>query len=428
MKVLSLLLIFSGLGVFAGCSHNYTLTPASSSANVTATATFTFTATATLIRTATPTSTPLVFTATNTMTATFTLTKTNTATPTVTFTQTPTATYTPLTNVVSTLAGSGSAGSTNGTGAAASFNNPEGIVYSMAGGVLYVADTGNNLIRGVSTSGVVWTVAGSGASGKTNALGTSASFNSPAGIVCDSTGQIFIADTSNHLIRKIDLSGNVTTFAGSGVENNVDGTGTAACFDKPYGLAIDSSNNLYVGQLGYLSGYTDYDVNLRKITPAGVVTTIAGTGAAGDTNGPALSATFDFPYGLAIDSSGKLFEADFWPGLIRVLSGGNVSTVAGTGTLGDIDGPDANAELNGPLGIAVDSSDNVYVADGWNNKVRVVLASGVVATVAGTGAAGSANGPGSTATFYDPSAVTLDGSGDIYVLDRGNNLVRKIAP
>jgi sugar lactone lactonase YvrE len=180
-----------------------------------------------------------------------------------------------------------------------------------AGGTLYVSDTLNSLIRKITAAGVVTTLAGSGSTGSTDGTGTAASFGNPQDLAVDASGTVYVADTGNNLIRKITAAGVVTTLAGSGRAGSTNATGTAASFDTPYGVAVDSSGTLYVSDTG--------NNLIRKITAAGVVTTLAGSGSAGSTNGTGTAASFSTPSGLTMDASGALYVADFRNNLIRKI-------------------------------------------------------------------------------------------------------------
>jgi sugar lactone lactonase YvrE len=318
---------------------------------------------------------------------------------------------------VSTLAGSGATGKANGQGTAASFNDPVGVVVD-ANGAVYVADTGNHLIRKIDASGNVTTLAGSGAAGSANGQGTAASFDFPNRIAIDKSGIVYVADSGNSLIRKIDTSGHVTTLAGSGVPGSANGQGTAASFNFPTGIAVDASGNLYVADAG--------NNLIRKIDTSGNVTTLAGSGAAGAANGVGTAASFNAARGIAVDAGGNVYVADTSNNLIRKIdTSGNVTTLAGAGAQGAANGQGTAASFNGPYGLVVDANGNLYVADTDNNLIRKIDVSGNVTTVAGAGQ-GSANGQGTAASFFSPSGVAVDASGNLYVADTLNNLIRKI--
>lgn len=322
---------------------------------------------------------------------------------------------------VSTLAGSGSAGSTNATGTVASFNGPFGVAVDSSGNV-YVAEFTSHLIRKVTSTGVVTTLAGiAGTSGSANGTGTAASFYSPSGVAVDSTGNVYVADTFNHLIRKISSTGVVTTLAGSGVFGYTDATGTAASFNGPTGVAVDSAGNVYVADA--------LNNRIRKISSTGVVTTLAGSGALSSTNGTGTAATFHHPNGVAVDTSGNVYVAEPPTNLIRkITSAGVVTTLAGTGAVGSFNGTGTAASFSNPKGVAVDTSGNVYVASDADNLIRKITPAGVVTTVAGVaGTNGSTNGAATSATFNMPRSVAVDASGNVYVADYANNLIRKIS-
>jgi len=325
-------------------------------------------------------------------------------------------------SAVTTLAGTGSSGSTdNSTGTLASFSKPRGITRD--GTNLYVADTYNHLIRKIVIStGVVTTLAGTGSSGSTdNSTGTSASFNGPRGITTDGTN-LYVADFSNHLIRKIVIStGVVTTVAGklwggAGDPGSANGTGTSASFNGPNGITTDGTN-LYVSERN--------NHLIRKIViSTGVVTTLAGTGSSGWANGTGTSASFYRPLGITTDGT-NLYVSDTYNHWIRkiVISTGVVTTLAGTGSAGSANGTAASFKF--PHGITTDGT-NLYVADTSNYLIRkIVISTGAVTTVAGTGSAGSANGTGTSASFYLPYGITTDGT-NLYVADTFNYLIRKI--
>jgi gliding motility-associated-like protein len=319
-------------------------------------------------------------------------------------------------SAVTTLAGSGAAGSTNGTGAAATFNGLRDMATDAAGNI-YAADYTANIIRKITPAGVVTTFAGSGTAGSTNGTGTAASFNKPAGVVVDAAGNVYISDSGNNLIRMITPAGVVTTFAGSGVAGISNGTGTAARFNNPHGLTIDGDGNIYVA---------DFAGNdIRKISPATVVTTLAGSGTAGNANGTGAAATFNGPSGLAADPSGNIYVADYSNNLIRKITPAGVTTTfAGSGTAGSTNGTGTGASFKSPYSITSDWQGNVYVAEA-SNKIRIVSPAGTVTTLAGSGTAGSTNGIGTAATFNDPRGVATS-NGNLYVADYAGHQVRKV--
>ncbi len=325
------------------------------------------------------------------------------------------------TMMVSTLAGNSASGSTNATGVAASFNLPTSVAIDASGNV-FVADHLNLKIRKITPAGVVTTFAGSGVAGSTNATGILASFNYPTGIAIDGAGNLFVADAQNCKIRKITTIGVVTTFAGSGALGSVNATGINASFKYPSGIAVDASGNVFVADNG--------NHLIRKITSAGVVTTLAGSGVAGSTDAAGLSASFNFPTSVAVNGLGKVFVADRSNNKIRIITvaGGVVTTLAGSGVAGSVDATGGAASFWDPSGVTTDASGNVFVADRSNHKIRKITATGVVTTFAGSGAFGSVNGLANVATFYLPVGVAVDAAGGVYVAGGDDNQIRKISP
>ena len=318
---------------------------------------------------------------------------------------------------VSTLAGSGTPGYTDGTGTSAKFSSPNGVAVDGAGNV-YVADQVNHRIRKITTSGVVSTLAGSGTPGYADGTGTSAKFNYPNGVAVDGAGNVYVADLSNHRIRKITALGVVSTLAGSGASGYTDGTGTSAKFSYPNGVAVDGAGNVYVADY--------FNHRIRKITTSGVVSTLAGS-ASGYADGTGTSAQFSYPTGVAVDGAGNVYVADYNNHRIRkITTSGVVSTLAGSGTPGYTDGTGTSAKFSSPTGVAVDGAGNVYVADYNNHRIRKITTSGVVSTLAGSGTSGYTDGTGTSAKFAYPSEVAVYGAGNVYVADQGNHSIRKI--
>ncbi len=331
-----------------------------------------------------------------------------------------------------TLAGSVSSGSTDGTGAAARFAGPSGVAADSQGN-LYVTDSGNNTIRKITTGGTVTTIAGQiGVKGSTDAMGTNASFNLPTGIAVDTNGNLYVADEFNDTIRKITPAGTnwiVSTLAGQvGVANLADGLGTNALFSTPAAIAVDVAGNVYVAD-------TANDV-IREISPAGFVSTIAGQPHhPGSNNGTNNGAQFYMPFGITVDAATNLYVTDGVNETIRKLVpvGTNwvVSTIAGQVlTAGSADGVGTNAQFNGPAGIAISAGSALYVADDNNNTIRKLTLTGTnwtVSTFAGlVGVYGDADGATNNARFHSPIGVTVDGAGNVYVADANNNEIRKI--
>jgi streptogramin lyase len=328
---------------------------------------------------------------------------------------------------VSTLAGTaGSSGSADGTGSAARFNLPFDVAADLNSGSVYVADSGNQLIRKITSAGVVTTLAGQiVSSGTNNGSGSAARFNYPSGAAVDGNGNVYIADYSNEVVRKISPAGVVTNLAGkAGVTGTSNGTGTAARFNGPAGVAVDGSGNVYVAE------YQNHAI--RKITPAGVVTTLAGRpGTSGTNNGTGTAARFTNPLGVAVDTSGTVYVGDSGNSAIRKITpAGVVTTLAGLiGTSGTNDGVGVAARFYSPEDVAVDGSNYVYVADAGNSCIRKVAPDGTVTTLAGLcGTSGSDDGTNSTARFNSPLGIAVDSAGNLFIGDSGNNVIRKITP
>ena len=323
----------------------------------------------------------------------------------------------PLFNTVATKAGSTTSGSAEGAGSAAGFNHPIGVTTD--GTNLYVADLGNNLIRKVViATGAVSTLAGSTTAGSANGVGAAASFNGPGGITTDGT-TLYVADTTNNSIRAIVIAtGEVSTLAGSTTPGTADGAGSAASFKSPAGITTDGSN-LYVADAGNNA--------IRKIVIAtGEVGTLAGSATSGAANGTGTAATFNVPTGVATDGT-ALYVTDRSNSEIRkiVIATGVVSTVAGSTTTGSADGTGTAASFNRPSGITTDGTF-LYVTDFGNNLIRrVSISTAEVVTIAGTTTSGAADGIGSAASFNSPYGITTDGR-SVYVADYGNNSIREI--
>jgi sugar lactone lactonase YvrE len=312
----------------------------------------------------------------------------------------------------------GTAGTSDGTGSAARFHLPTGVAVG-PGGILYVADSQNQTIREVAPGGVVTTLAGSaGTPGGADGTGPFATFHTPSGVAVDGNGNVYVADSANCLIRKVTPGGSVTTLAGTvNVQGSKDGTGLAATFDAPSGVALDASGNLYVADTG--------NDTIRKVTPQAVVTTFAGlAGTPGNVNGPGTAARFYQPYGVTVDAGGNVYVADTGNSEVRMITpAGVVTTVAGNGVSGYTDGTGTGAQFRAPRGVAVDSAGNLFVADTANCEIRKITPSGVVTTLAGFDS-GSADGAGIGASFLNPFGIAVDGNGTVYVADTTNDTIR----
>lgn len=378
--------------------------------------------------------------------------------------------------VVSTFAGSAKdSGSRDGVGGAARFSNPTAVAADAAGN-LYVSD-GRSTIRKITPAGVVTTLAGlAGAYGWRDGTGAEARFDSPQGLAVDGAGNVFVADSNNHCIRKIAADGTVKTVAGSPrSQGAIDGPAEAARFYNPFCLALDAAGNLYItdynntlrvlstagivstlagkaGNSGTADGtgeaarflnvegiavdgagnvfLSDWSAStIRRVTPAGVVTTLAGSpNLRGTTDGAGGLARFNYPRGVALDAAGNLYVADSSNQVVRrITPGGLVSTFAGTPSgVGSSDGTGVAALLTNPRGVALGSGGVIFFTDG-NHTVRRLAADGTVTTLAGAaGQRGSTDGIGAAARFDDPAGVAVDANGNLYVADRGNRIIRKI--
>jgi gliding motility-associated-like protein len=309
---------------------------------------------------------------------------------------------------VSTLAGSGTGGTTDGTSTAAKFYYPSGTALDAAGNI-YVADTENHLIRKITPAGVTTTFAGKGGE-----------FSRPTGLAVGADGSVYVTDMGSHTIRKVSPGGVVSTLAGSGEAGYGDGAGTAAKFNEPRGITIDATGNLLVADGG--------NCRIRKITPAGQVSTLAGSGDYSYQDGNGTGASFFYPIALTVGAGGNIYVADTYNYRIRrVTPAGQVSTLAGSGVAGKADGTGAAASFNLPGGITADAAGNLYVADTDNNLIRMVTLAGKVTTMAGSGTAGKVNGIGTTASFSHPAGLAAGADGNLYIADTPNNLIRKVA-
>ena len=332
--------------------------------------------------------------------------------------------------VITTVAGTGEWGYSGDGGPAtnAQLQRPRGVAVDGLGN-LYIADSDNHCVRRVDTAGVITTVAGTGERGYSGDGGppTSAQLRSPQGVAVDGLGNLYVADYLNHRVRRVDAAGVITTVAGTD-ERGYSGDGgpaTSAQLGAPRGVAVDGSGNLYIADYG--------NGRVRKVDAAGVITTVAGTGQRGYSGdgGPAASAQLGLLRGVAVDGSGNLYIADARNHRVRKVDAtGAINTVAGTGErrYGGDGGPATSAQLGRPQGVAVDSSGNLYIAANYNRRVRRVDAAGVINTVAGTGQWGHSGdgGPATSAQLRSPHGVAVDGLGNLYIADTYSSCVRRV--
>ncbi len=321
------------------------------------------------------------------------------------------------------LTGPGNAGSVNASGTNARFNNPTGVAMDRAGRI-FVADNGNSQIRKIGPNGAVTTLAGfSGVTGTNDGIGTNALFFQPYSLAVDAADNSYVADTFNDTIRVVTFGGIVSTLAGTpGNFGSVDGTGTNALFGNPQGIAVDANTNIYV--VDTLNNV------LRKVTTAGVVNTLAGLAdTAGSADGTGGDARFNFPFSVCADASTNIYIADSSNCAVRVMTAsGVVGTLAGSaGIVGTNDGAGSNAQFNNPRGIGVDSAGNLYVCDTANQTIRKITPAGVVSTIAGlAGVSGTNNGSGTNARFNGPFGIAVDSSQNLYVAELNSHTIRKI--
>ncbi len=320
---------------------------------------------------------------------------------------------------ISTYAGNGITGSLNDSSMKATFNYPVGVCMDASKNI-YVADFYNHLIRKISPTGIVSTFAGSGLSGDQDGNGINASFNNPKGICIDTQGNIYVADQGNNKIRKITSAGIVSTFAGSGNPGTKNGQGGAAEFQGPYGLFYSKSGAIYVA---------DEDNHLiRRITLTGGVTTFAGSGVAGKKDGQGAVAEFFEPHQICEDNSGNFYVTDYKNNIIRKITPtGLVSTFVGNGIQKNMDGQGVNSSFEGPVGICFDGTSNLYVADFLGHKIRKIDLNGKVSTFAGNGSIGSQNSNLLQSSFNYPVDFVYDkNAGNMYISEAHGNKIRRI--
>lgn len=328
---------------------------------------------------------------------------------------------------IATIAGTGVAGLAGDGGPAtlAQFAYPQNLAIDPAGNLL-VSSSAENRIRRITPSGTVQPFAGTGNFGFSGdgAAAAAATFNATHGIAVDANNILYVADSTNDRIRRVDAQGTITTFAGASHFSGDGGPAPAAVMKYPSGVAVDGSGNIYI---------SDSDNHrIRVVNPQGTIQTFAGNGVPGLADGPRASAAVAYPYGMTFDISGSLYFADWGTDRVRrITSDGVVGTVAGNGSNGfSGDGSPANtARLNGPTELAFDAARNLYIADSSNHRIRKVTPDGAISTFAGSGLSGFAGDGGlaTTARLRSPMAVTVDREGNVYIADTFNNRIRRVA-
>ena len=329
--------------------------------------------------------------------------------------------------IITTYAGGGNSGlGDGGPATAAQVIFPTHVAVDSAGNLFIVS---NNRVRKVTAAGIISTVAGNGTQGFSGDGGpaTAAEFYIPSGVAVDSAGNLFIGDYYNNRIRKVTAAGIISTVAGNGTQgfSGDGGPATSAQLNLPGNVTVDSAGTLYIVDFG--------NNRIRKVTAAGVISTVVGNGTHGFSGdgGPATSAQLNSPFSVVADAAGNLFIGDRDNTRIRkVTAAGIISTVAGNGTQGfsGDGGPATAAQLNLPMGVAVDSMGNLFIADAYNNRIRKVTAAGIISTVAGNGTQGFSgdDGPATAAQLWYPLSVAVDSAGNLFVADANNQRIREV--
>jgi len=301
------------------------------------------------------------------------------------------------------------------------FKCPSGVAKERVGNAIIVADTGNHGVKKTTTPkhDKVSSLAGTGKEGYRDGEVSVAQFHSPSGVAVDGEGSFIVADTANHRIRKITPQGQVSTLAGTGWGHR-DGEGPVALFNEPCGIAVNGDGNLVVAD--------SCNHCIRLVTPQGQVSTLAGTGKKGYKDGNGTDAQFNEPFGVAVETNGNILVSDKLNHCIRKITPqGQVSTMAGSGKKGYQDGEGTDAQFNEPCGVAVDEAGRVVLADRANHRIRLITSQGQVSTLAGTGKGGLLEGEGTEAQFNRPTGLAVDRDGNVIVADTDNHCIRCMA-
>ena len=321
---------------------------------------------------------------------------------------------------VETLSGTGQAGLADGNRQAGQLNRPHGLAIDARGNV-YVSDRGNHAIRVVAANGDIRTLAGNGKDGKADGIGAAAAFNQPVAVAVDKSGNVYVADRDNHTVRLIDPSGKVSVLAGTGAAGFAEGPAISAQFNQTYGVALSLDEKIL-----YIADYLNHAIRALDLGTKRV-TTLAGNGKAGTANGKGDQAQFNQPYNVKIDAGGRLYVPDQNNHSIRrVAPDGTVSTVAGIAQSGMANGRPTDARFNNPTGLIVAADGTIYVADRNNHRIRAINSLGDVSTVAGDGTEGYQDGPGPAAKFNRPIDIVLTPDGSLVVSEENNHRLRKI--
>ncbi len=331
--------------------------------------------------------------------------------------------------ILTTIAGNNTVGYSGdgGIAALAVLNAPQGTVSDHSGN-LFFADANNNCVRKISITGIITTVAGNGTAGYSGDGGpaTDAQLFIPLSVAIDTSGNIFIVENKNHCIRKVDAMGMISTIAGNGTSgfSGDGGPASDALLHRPTGIAADKLGNIYFNDAG--------NARMRKIDDVGIITTIAGTGIIGYSGdgGQATAATLRGPYGICFDGTGNIYFADGGNNVVRKIeTTGLISTIAGNGvySFGGDDSAATSARFANPQHIAIDNSGNLYIADYGNNRIRKVDGAGVITTVAGDGIPGyNGDGPATSKELFRPNGIAVGAMGEIFIADQGNNRIRHV--